>query len=65
MFDLLVSLGKLITDFHGASPAGAPSNNDDTDMTLDDDIGVAIEFDEDDDDNDKDTNFYQVSESSV
>ncbi|KAK1605429.1 hypothetical protein QYE76_029102 [Lolium multiflorum] len=52
MFDLLVSVGKLITDFHGA-----PST-DGTDMTLDDDIGVAVDFEEDDDD--RDGNFYQA-----
>ncbi|KAM0927598.1 hypothetical protein ACQ4PT_002783 [Festuca glaucescens] len=60
MFDLLVSIGKLITDFHGAS-AGAPSG-DGTDMTLDDDIGVAVEFEEDEDDSD--SNFYQVQDES-
>ncbi|KAM0827451.1 hypothetical protein ACQ4PT_068176 [Festuca glaucescens] len=58
MFDQLVSIGKLITDFHGASP-GAPSS-DGADMTLDDDIGIVVEFEDDEDDSDG--NFYQVQD---
>lgn len=60
MFDQLVSIGKLVTDFHDAATgdsAGAPSG-DGMDTTLDDDIGVAVEFDEDEDDEESD--FDQV-----
>jgi pre-mRNA-splicing helicase BRR2 len=58
MFGQLVSIGKLITDFHDAVPGDAAG--DGTDMLLDDDsIGVAVEFEEEED-NDKGTNFYQV-----
>ncbi|PSR99459.1 DExH-box ATP-dependent RNA helicase [Actinidia chinensis var. chinensis] len=44
-FDQLVSIGKLITDYHDAGDAGgsAAANGDDA---LDDDVGVAVEFEE-------------------
>ncbi|XP_026402952.1 DExH-box ATP-dependent RNA helicase DExH12-like [Papaver somniferum] len=58
-FDLLVSVGKLITDYQdgaGDVPSGA-SNGDEA---LDDDIGVAVEFDEDEEDDESD--YDQVQE---
>ncbi|KAL0446209.1 UNVERIFIED_CONTAM: DExH-box ATP-dependent RNA helicase DExH12 [Sesamum latifolium] len=43
-FDQLVSIGRLITDYHDAGDAGdAAVNGDDG---LDDDVGVAVEFEE-------------------
>jgi pre-mRNA-splicing helicase BRR2 len=60
MFDQIVSIGKLITDFHDASAgdsAAAPSG-DGMDTALDDDIGVAVEFEENEDDEESD--FDQV-----
>ena len=59
LFDQLVSIGKLITDFHDAAAgdaAGAPSA-DAMDTTLDDDVGVAVEFEEDED---EESDFDQV-----
>jgi pre-mRNA-splicing helicase BRR2 len=50
-FDQLVSIGKLITDFHDASGDSAA---DGVDATLDDDIGVAVEFEESDEEEDSD-----------
>ena len=41
-FDQLVSIGKLITDYHDAG-GSATANGDDA---LDDDVGVAVEFEE-------------------
>jgi pre-mRNA-splicing helicase BRR2 len=60
MFSQLVSIGKLITDFHGADVPGDAAG-DGTDMLLDDSVGVAVEFEEEEEDgSDKGTNFYQV-----
>ncbi|GFQ00264.1 U5 small nuclear ribonucleoprotein 200 kDa helicase [Phtheirospermum japonicum] len=43
-FDQLVTIGRLITDFHDGGDAGdAAANGDDG---LDDDVGVAVEFEE-------------------
>ncbi|TVU35736.1 hypothetical protein EJB05_17639, partial [Eragrostis curvula] len=58
-FDQLVSIGKIITDFHGTgdSAGGAPSG-DGMGTTLDDDVGVAIVFEESDEDEECD--FDQV-----
>ncbi|KAL2232973.1 UNVERIFIED_CONTAM: DExH-box ATP-dependent RNA helicase DExH12 [Sesamum indicum] len=43
-FDQLVSIGRLITDYHDGGDAGdAAVNGDDS---LDDDVGVAVEFEE-------------------
>lgn len=56
MFDQLVSIGKLITDFRDAA-VGMPSS-DGADMMPDDNIGVTVEFEEDEDD--KESNFCQV-----
>ncbi|GJN18769.1 hypothetical protein PR202_gb05967 [Eleusine coracana subsp. coracana] len=61
-FDQLVSIGKLITDFHdasGDSAAAAPSGADGMDTTLDDDIGVAVEFEESDEEEDSDLDQVQ------
>nr|CAB3445259.1 unnamed protein product [Digitaria exilis] len=61
LFDQLVSIGKLITDFQdpaAADGAGAPSG-DAMDTTLDDDVGVAVEFEESDEDEESD--FDQVT----
>lgn len=43
-FDQLVSIGKLITDYHDAGDAGDSAVNGDD--GLDDDVGVAVEFEE-------------------
>ncbi|KAF0895374.1 hypothetical protein E2562_012405 [Oryza meyeriana var. granulata] len=62
MFDQLVSIGKLITDFHDAAAgdlAAVPSG-DGMDTALDDDIGVAVEFEENEDDEESD--FDQVQD---
>ncbi|KAL3845926.1 hypothetical protein ACJIZ3_003329 [Penstemon smallii] len=40
-FDQLVSIGRLITDYHDAGDAGDAGDNG-----LDDDVGVAVEFEE-------------------
>ncbi|GMJ00673.1 embryo defective 1507 [Hibiscus trionum] len=46
VFDQLVSIGKLITDYHenGDGAEGSAANEDEG---LDDDVGVAVEFEED------------------
>ncbi|GER32011.1 U5 small nuclear ribonucleoprotein helicase [Striga asiatica] len=43
-FDQLVSIGRLITDYHDAGDAGEAALNGDE--GLDDDVGVAVEFEE-------------------
>ncbi|CAA0806975.1 U5 small nuclear ribonucleoprotein helicase-putative [Striga hermonthica] len=43
-FDQLVSIGRLITDYHDAGDAGEAAVNGDE--GLDDDVGVAVEFEE-------------------
>ncbi|TVU21580.1 hypothetical protein EJB05_31227, partial [Eragrostis curvula] len=59
-FDQLVSIGKLITDFHDpAGDSAAPSGADGVDTTLDDDIGVAVEFEESDEDEESDLDQVQ------
>lgn len=50
VFDQLVSIGRLITDFQDASDT-SPSNGDDA---LDNYIGVTVEFEENDDESDLD-----------
>ncbi|KAF8377551.1 hypothetical protein HHK36_030933 [Tetracentron sinense] len=53
IFDQLVSIGRLITDFQDggdAAGSGAAANTDDA---LDDDVGVAVEFEENEDDEDE------------
>ncbi|KAK7272679.1 hypothetical protein RJT34_29429 [Clitoria ternatea] len=63
VFDQLVSIGKLITDFQEA--ADAPDGNAamDGDDGLDDDVGVAVEFEEnEDDDEESDLDIVQDEE---
>lgn len=50
VFDHLVSIGRLITDYQEGGDA-APSANGDG--TLDDEVGVAVEFDENEEDEDE------------
>ncbi|XP_008218414.1 PREDICTED: DExH-box ATP-dependent RNA helicase DExH12-like [Prunus mume] len=52
VFDQLVSIGRLITDFQDGGDAGgsAVANGDEA---LDDDVGVAVEFEENEDDEDE------------
>jgi pre-mRNA-splicing helicase BRR2 len=62
LFDQLVSIGNLITDFHDAAAsdaASAPSG----DATLDDDVGVAVEFEESNEDEESD--FDQVHNTHI
>ncbi|CAL4954921.1 unnamed protein product [Urochloa decumbens] len=54
LFDQLVSIGKLITDFHDGLSGDA------MDTTLDDDVGVAVEFEESYEDEESD--FDQVQD---
>ncbi|XP_057975610.1 DExH-box ATP-dependent RNA helicase DExH12 [Malania oleifera] len=52
VFDQLVSIGRLITDYQdGADAAGAGGTN--ADDALDDDVGVAVEFEENDEEEDE------------
>ncbi|XVF24492.1 hypothetical protein REPUB_Repub13aG0132700 [Reevesia pubescens] len=62
VFDQLVSIGKLITDFQdGADGAGGSTGNGDE--GLDDDVGVAVEFEEnEDDDEESDLDMVQEDE---
>lgn len=67
VFDQLVSIGKLITDFQevGADGdgGGAGSGAVDGDDALDDDVGVAVEFEEnEDDDEESDLDMVQEEE---
>ncbi|TXG48076.1 hypothetical protein EZV62_027370 [Acer yangbiense] len=61
VFDQLVAMGKLITDFQDASDAGATTANGDD--ALDDDMGVAVEFEEnEEDDEESDLDMVQEDE---
>ncbi|KAK0579779.1 hypothetical protein LWI29_031251 [Acer saccharum] len=61
VFDQLVAMGKLITDFQDASDAGATTAN--SDDALDDDMGVAVEFEEnEEDDEESDLDMVQEDE---
>ncbi|QCD95970.1 DExH-box ATP-dependent RNA helicase DExH12 [Vigna unguiculata] len=63
VFDQLVSIGKLITDFQEA--ADVPNGNSamDGEEGLDDDVGVAVEFEEnEDDDEESDLDIVQDDE---
>lgn len=58
VFDQLVNIGKLITDYHDTSDAAegvAASAND----ALDDDVGVAVEFEEDEEEEESDLDMVQ------
>ena len=50
VFDQLVSIGKLITDYQDGSDASASAVTNGADDALDDDMGVAVEFEENEDD---------------
>ncbi|XP_057451214.1 DExH-box ATP-dependent RNA helicase DExH12-like [Lotus japonicus] len=50
VFDQMVSIGKLITDFQEAGDAPAAADGD---GGLDDDVGVAVEFEENEEDDDE------------
>ncbi|KAD2067453.1 hypothetical protein E3N88_41917 [Mikania micrantha] len=63
VFDQLVSIGKLITDFQDASGDGAGFNAANGEDALDDDVGVAVEFEEnEEDDEDSDLDIVQEDE---
>ena len=54
LFDQLVSIGRLITDYQdGGDAAGSAAANGNNEA-LDDDIGVAVEFEEDDEEEESD-----------
>ncbi|XXG57569.1 hypothetical protein AAC387_Pa04g0019 [Persea americana] len=61
LFDQLVSIGRLITDYQDGGDAAGPANAA-SDEALDDDIGVAVEFEEDEEEEDSD--YDQVQEES-
>ncbi|KAJ8772568.1 hypothetical protein K2173_027745 [Erythroxylum novogranatense] len=61
VFDQLVSIGRLITDFQeGGDATGASAANGDD--ALDDDVGVAVEFDEDNEDDEDESDLDMVPE---
>lgn len=62
VFDQLVSIGKLITDFQEVSDAVNGSAGGDVDGGLDDDVGVAVEFEENEDDEDEESDLDMVQE---
>ncbi|KAH7681139.1 RNA helicase protein [Dioscorea alata] len=62
LFDQLVSIGRLITDYQDGGDAAAPAPADGNEEALDDDIGVAVEFEEDEEEEESD--YDQVQEES-
>ncbi|KAK7324395.1 hypothetical protein VNO77_27931 [Canavalia gladiata] len=63
VFDQLVSIGKLITDFQEATDASNGNAALDGEEGLDDDVGVAVEFEEnEDDDEESDLDIVQDEE---
>ncbi|XP_042508721.1 DExH-box ATP-dependent RNA helicase DExH12-like [Macadamia integrifolia] len=63
VFDQLVSIGKLITDFQdGGDAAGSAAAT--ADDALDDDVGVAVEFEEEEEEED-DSDYDMVQEVEV
>ncbi|KAL1219764.1 DExH-box ATP-dependent RNA helicase DExH12 [Cardamine amara subsp. amara] len=61
VFDQLVSIGKLITDFQEGGDSGGGKTNEDEE--LDDDLGVAVEFEEnEEDDEESDPDMVQDEE---
>lgn len=62
LFDQLVSLGRLITDYQDGGDAVGSSAANGNDEALDDDIGVAVEFEEDEEEEESD--FDQIQEES-
>ncbi|XP_043809314.1 LOW QUALITY PROTEIN: DExH-box ATP-dependent RNA helicase DExH12-like [Manihot esculenta] len=63
VFDQLVSIGRLITDFQDGGDAAGPAvaNGDDA---LDDDVGVAVEFDEDNEDDEEESDLDAVPDEA-
>ncbi|KAJ6676495.1 ATP-DEPENDENT RNA AND DNA HELICASE [Salix viminalis] len=61
MFDQLLSIGRLVTDYQDAGDGAGASvaNGDDA---LDDGVGVAVEFDEDNEDEEEDSDLDMVPE---
>ncbi|KAJ6970752.1 hypothetical protein NC653_035127 [Populus alba x Populus x berolinensis] len=61
MFEQVVSIGRLITDYQdaGDGAGGTVANGDDA---LDDGVGVAVEFDEDNEDEEEDSDLDMVPE---
>lgn len=53
VFDQLVSIGRLITDFQDAGSDAAGSNAANGEDALDDDVGVAVEFEENEEDDEE------------
>ncbi|WVZ00956.1 hypothetical protein V8G54_027025 [Vigna mungo] len=63
VFDQLVSIGKLITDFQEAADVSNGNSAMDGEEGLDDDVGVAVEFEEnEDDDEESDLDIVQDDE---
>ncbi|XP_058110373.1 DExH-box ATP-dependent RNA helicase DExH12-like [Magnolia sinica] len=63
LFDQLVSIGRLITDYQdGGDAVGSAANGSAAGEALDDDIGVAVEFEEEEEDEESDLD--QVQEES-
>jgi pre-mRNA-splicing helicase BRR2 len=63
VFDQLVSIGKLITDFQEVGDAvNGSGGGGDVDGGLDDDVGVAVEFEENEDDEDDESDLDVVQE---
>ncbi|XP_014500879.1 DExH-box ATP-dependent RNA helicase DExH12 [Vigna radiata var. radiata] len=63
VFDQLVSIGKLITDFQEATDVSNGNSAMDGEEGLDDDVGVAVEFEEnEDDDEESDLDIVQDDE---
>ena len=53
VFDQLVSIGRLITDFRDAGGDADGYNATNNEDALDDDVGVAVEFEENEEDDDE------------
>ncbi|KAG1326813.1 DExH-box ATP-dependent RNA helicase DExH12 [Cocos nucifera] len=62
VFDQLVSIGRLITDYQDGGDAAGSATTNVNDEALDDDIGVAVEFEEDEEEEESD--YDQVQEES-
>ncbi|WCJ44783.1 U5 small nuclear ribonucleoprotein helicase putative [Euphorbia peplus] len=59
VFDQIVHIGMLITDYQDGVDAAGPANANGDDA-LDDDVGVAVEFDEDNEDEEDDSDLDVV-----
>ncbi|XP_009787289.1 DExH-box ATP-dependent RNA helicase DExH12-like [Nicotiana tabacum] len=60
VFDQLVSIGRLITDYQGDGDAAAVTGAGDGDEALDDDVGVAVEFEENEEEDDEESDLDVV-----